>query len=80
MRRQISHHSAIIAVQRPRGPRSEPHPNHIEQQRVVHRAAAHGVLLGEASWVLEDNDAMNKGAKLMNADRYKTYRVYDVAI
>ena len=47
---------------------------------VVHRAAAHGVLLGEASWVLEDNDPMNKGAKLMNADRYKTYRIYDLAI
>ena len=47
---------------------------------VVHRAAAHGILLGEASWVLEDNDMMNKGAKLMNADRYKTYRIYDVAI
>jgi len=47
---------------------------------VVHRAAPHCVLLGEASWVLEDNDQMNKGAKLMNADRYKTYRVYDHAI
>jgi GNAT superfamily N-acetyltransferase len=47
---------------------------------VVHRAAAHGIFLGEASWVLEDNDPMNKGARLMNADLYKTYRIYDVAI
>ncbi|PLX31804.1 MAG: hypothetical protein C0600_04625 [Ignavibacteria bacterium] len=47
---------------------------------VVHRAAAHGVLLGEASWVLEDNEPMNKGAKLMNAEQYKTYRIYDAAI
>ncbi|MCB2203739.1 GNAT family N-acetyltransferase [bacterium] len=47
---------------------------------VVHRAAAHGIYLGEASWVLEDNEMMNRGAKLMNADQYKTYRVYDIAI
>ena len=46
----------------------------------VTRAAKHGVFKGEASWVLEDNDPMNKGAKLMNAEQYKTYRVYDVEI
>jgi len=47
---------------------------------IVTRAAAHGIYLGEASWVLEDNAPMNKGAKLMNAERYKTYRIYDTAI
>ena len=46
----------------------------------VTRAAAHGIFKGEASWILEDNDMMNKGAKLMNAEQYKTYRMYDVAI
>jgi GNAT superfamily N-acetyltransferase len=46
----------------------------------VTRAAKHGVFKGEASWVLEDNDMMNKGAKLMNGERYKTYRLYDTSI
>ncbi len=46
----------------------------------VTRAARHGVFKGEASWVLEDNDPMNKGARLMNAEQYKTYRLYDVTI
>jgi len=44
------------------------------------RAAKHGIFLGEASWVLEDNEMMNRGAKLMNGDRYKTYRMYDKAL
>jgi GNAT superfamily N-acetyltransferase len=47
---------------------------------VLTRAAAHGIFLGEASWVLEDNEMMNRGAKLMNAERYKTYRIYDLSI
>ena len=42
------------------------------------RAVANGYPHGEASWVLEDNVMMNRGAKLLNADRYKTYRVYDL--
>ncbi|MBR9977627.1 MAG: hypothetical protein KFH87_06015 [Bacteroidetes bacterium] len=46
----------------------------------VTRAAAHGVFKGEASWVLEDNEPMNKGAKLMNAERYKIYRLYEIPI
>ncbi len=36
-----------------------------------------GYAEGEASWVLEDNTMMNRGAELMNGDRYKTYRIYD---
>ncbi len=47
---------------------------------VLTRAAAHNIFLGEASWVLEDNEMMNRGAKLMNAERYKIYRMYDLAI
>jgi hypothetical protein len=31
---------------------------------------------GEASWVLEDNLMMNRAAEFLNADRYKTYRLY----
>ena len=44
------------------------------------RAAKHGIFFGEASWILEDNVMMNRAAKLMNADPYKTYRIYDKAI
>ena len=46
----------------------------------VTRAAKHGILKGEASWVLEDNLMMNRGAELMNSERYKTYRIYDKAL
>jgi GNAT superfamily N-acetyltransferase len=43
----------------------------------VTRAAKHGIFLGEASWILEDNVMMNRGAELMNATLYKKYRMYD---
>jgi len=35
---------------------------------------------GEAGWVLEDNTMMNRGAELLNGERYKTYRVYEMSI
>ena len=47
---------------------------------VVERAAKLGVRLGEASWVLEDNDMMNRGLELMKAHRYKKYRIWAVDI
>jgi len=39
-----------------------------------------GITAGEASWVLEDNIMMNRAAELMNAEKYKTYRMYDMAV
>lgn len=36
-----------------------------------------GYTEGEASWVLEDNVMMNRSAKLLNGERYKTYRLYE---
>lgn len=42
------------------------------------RAVENGYPHGEASWVLEDNVMMNRGAALLDGDRYKTYRVYDL--
>jgi hypothetical protein len=39
-----------------------------------------GYPIGEASWVLEDNVMMNRGAELMNGVRTKTYRVYQMSI
>ncbi|NWG27938.1 MAG: hypothetical protein HXY48_05310 [Ignavibacteriaceae bacterium] len=47
---------------------------------IVNRASSLGVYLGEASWVLEDNDMMNRGLELMNAERYKHYRIWEVEV
>ena len=47
---------------------------------IVNRAEKVGILLGEASWVLEDNDMMNRGAEVMNGQIYKKYRLYEIKI
>jgi hypothetical protein len=47
---------------------------------IVTRAAKVGIRLGEASWVLEDNDMMNRGLELMNSERYKRYRIWEAEI
>lgn len=38
---------------------------------IVNRAHAVGIDLGEASWILEDNEMMNRGAVVMGGDPYK---------
>lgn len=45
---------------------------------IVNRAKKLGILLGEASWVLEDNEMMNRGAHVMNGEVYKKYRIYSL--
>jgi hypothetical protein len=47
---------------------------------IVNRAANIGIRLGEASWVLEDNDMMNRGLELMNGERYKRYRIWELGV
>jgi hypothetical protein len=47
---------------------------------IVNRAANVGILLGEASWILEDNAMMNRGAEVMNGTIYKKYRIYRKSI
>ena len=42
----------------------------------MERALEKGYMFGEASWVLEDNEPMNRAAQLMQGQRYKTYRIY----
>jgi hypothetical protein len=44
------------------------------------RGITSGYYHGEASWVLEDNQMMNKAAAFMNAERYKTYRIYETSL
>ncbi len=42
------------------------------------RAKKRGILKGEASWILESNEMMNKGlTTTMHGERYRTYRLYD---
>ena len=44
------------------------------------RGIEHGYYEGEAGWVLEDNVMMNRAAEFLNAERYKTYRIYEIPI
>jgi GNAT superfamily N-acetyltransferase len=41
------------------------------------RAKALGYQFGEASWILEDNEAMNHSAEVMNGTITKKYRIYE---
>jgi GNAT superfamily N-acetyltransferase len=43
---------------------------------IIRRSRARGYRRGECSWILEDNEAMNKGIAAAGAERYKTYRLY----
>jgi len=36
-----------------------------------------GYIRGEFSWVLENNTMMNRVAEMLDAQRYKTYRIYE---
>ncbi len=45
------------------------------------RAKQRGILKGEASWILESNEMMNKGlTSTMHGERYRTYRLYDKSL
>lgn len=43
----------------------------------ITRARAKGIKYGEASWILENNDPMNRACQMMNGVRYKRYRIYE---
>ena len=44
------------------------------------RSVAQGYPHGEASWVVEDNVMMNRGAELLRGERTKTYRIYGMQL
>ncbi len=44
------------------------------------RAVQNGYFHGEAGWVLENNTMMNRAADFLNADKYKTYRIYEAPL
>ena len=48
---------------------------------ITKRAEKLGIMKGEASWILEDNEMMKRGAEqVMNGKVYKKYRVYQMDI
>lgn len=44
---------------------------------ILEAAQRLGFKYGEASWLLEDNEMINRGMQMMNAKLYKRYRIYD---
>ena len=44
---------------------------------LITQAVASGYKIAEASWILEDNPAMNKGLEVVNGEVYKRYNVYE---
>ena len=47
---------------------------------VIRRTRAKGYMRGECSWILEDNDGINKGIAATGATLYKTYRLYQKSL
>jgi GNAT superfamily N-acetyltransferase len=47
---------------------------------IYQRAYDKGYVEAEAGWTLENNRAINQGMKLMGAEQYKTYRMYEQEI
>jgi hypothetical protein len=46
----------------------------------ITEAKKNGLEGGEASWILESNEAMMKGAENLNGQKYKTYRIYSKSL
>lgn len=44
---------------------------------IIRRGRKIGMQSAEMSWILEDNDLMNKAVNLLGARPYKTYRIYE---
>ena len=47
---------------------------------IIQKAIDKKITGGEASWILENNEMMNKGLKSLNATIYKRYRILEKAI
>lgn len=48
--------------------------------KIIHETRKKGIVAGEASWILENNAAMNQAAINLNGEKYKTYRLYSKAL
>ncbi len=49
-------------------------------KEILERAVPIGYHSGEMSWILEDNDLMNKSAQLLGGEVHKKYRIYESPI
>lgn len=49
-------------------------------REIIDTGVKKGIEYAEASWVLEDNEMMTRGLKLLGAEPYKRYRVYEKSI
>ena len=47
---------------------------------IIQKAIDKNIAGGEASWILENNEMMNKGLKNLNANIYKRYRIFEKSI
>ncbi|MEM6319555.1 MAG: hypothetical protein AAF960_17920 [Bacteroidota bacterium] len=44
--------------------------------KIIRYAQNNGIEFGEGSWILENNEMMNKGLQNLNGEVYKRYRIY----
>lgn len=47
---------------------------------IIQKGFEKNIPTGEASWILENNEMMNKAMENINGTRYKTYRIYEKAL
>lgn len=47
---------------------------------ITKRARERGILRGEGSWILDDNEMINKGMQSIGGKIYKKYRIYELEI
>jgi GNAT superfamily N-acetyltransferase len=52
----------------------------IMYKNIIEQADKIGIHFGDASWIVEDNLKMVKGALMMEGELYKVFRVYDYAL
>jgi hypothetical protein len=45
--------------------------------QLLKKAREKGYIGGEASWILENNEMMNRGLININSKEYKKYRLYE---
>jgi len=48
--------------------------------KIISNGLKKGINTAEASWVLEDNEMMNKGVQNINMEAYKRYRIYEMSL
>jgi ribosomal protein S18 acetylase RimI-like enzyme len=49
-------------------------------QKTAVEAAKKGIISAEMSWILDNNDKMNRPIQAMGGEVYKTYRFYEIAL